>query len=398
MPRHRRSSKLETRAARLRLPVRLKPHFMQIAPRVGLGYRRNQNAGTWIARGADGKGGYWTKAFGHADDHEDADGNSILTYYQAQDRAKQLVRGVGGGERPVTVAEALDHYENDLKRRGNDDSNSVRVRRSIPRALANKTVSLLTPNDLRHWRDKLIADGVKASTADRTARMMKAALNLAARDDQRITNFGAWKTGLSRLPEEAPPACRIVADDVVAKIVAAAHARGTDLGLFVETAAVTGARPSQLRNLEVGDLQDRDPLHPALAMPSSKKGRRRRITRQSLPIPTALGKALRHYASDRDKTSPLFLRESGAARTENDYAKTWRTIVRELGLDPGTTLYSLRHSSIVRQLLGGVPARVVAAHHDTSLVVLENTYSRYITQHSDAMIRGSLIDLSGAAR
>ena len=35
--------------------------------------------------------------------------------------------------------------------------------------------------------------------------MLKAALNLAARDDPRITNASAWKNGLQRLPEEEPP-------------------------------------------------------------------------------------------------------------------------------------------------------------------------------------------------
>ena len=40
MARHRRSSKLEAKAARLRLETRRKPYFLQVAPRVGLGYRR----------------------------------------------------------------------------------------------------------------------------------------------------------------------------------------------------------------------------------------------------------------------------------------------------------------------------------------------------------------------
>ena len=68
MARSTRSTKLETRSARLRLPVAKKPVFVKIGPSVGLGYRRNQTAGTWVARVADGKGGNWTKAIGTADD------------------------------------------------------------------------------------------------------------------------------------------------------------------------------------------------------------------------------------------------------------------------------------------------------------------------------------------
>ena len=41
--------------------------------------------------------------------------------------------------------------------------------------------------------------------------------------------------------------------------------------------------------------------------------------------------------------------------------------VAAAGLDPHeVTIYALRHSSIVRQLLAGVPVRVVAVNHDTS--------------------------------
>jgi len=61
------------------------------------------------------------------------------------------------------------------------------------------------------------------------------------------------------------------------------------------------------------------------------------------------------------------------------------------------TLYALRHSSIVNQLLAGVPVRVVAAGHDTSVAMLERTYSRHIGDHSDGLVRSSLIDVDGEA-
>jgi hypothetical protein len=43
---------------------------------------------------------------------------------------------------------------------------------------------------------------------------------------------------------------------------------------------------------------------------------------------------------------------------------------------------ALRHSSIVRQLLVGLPVRVVAANHDTSVIMIERTYSRHIGDHA----------------
>ena len=57
-------------------------------------------------------------------------------------------------------------------------------------------------------------------------------------------------------------------------------------------------------------------------------------------------------------------------------------------------MYALRHSSIVRQILAGVPIRVVAVNHDTSIAMLERTYSRHIGDHSDALARVGLLDIA----
>ena len=54
------------------------------------------------------------------------------------------------------------------------------------------------------------------------------------------------------------------------------------------------------------------------------------------------------------------------------------------------TLYALRHTSIVRQLLANVPVRVVAALHDTSTTMIERNYSRYIADHADELARATL--------
>jgi hypothetical protein len=62
-------------------------------------------------------------------------------------------------------------------------------------------------------------------------------------------------------------------------------------------------------------------------------------------------------------------------------------------MDPTqVTMYALRHTNIVRQILAGVPIRVVAVNHDTSITMLERTYSRHIGDHSDALARGALLD------
>jgi hypothetical protein len=44
-----------------------------------------------------------------------------------------------------------------------------------------------------------------------------------------------------------------------------------------------------------------------------------------------------------------------------------------------------------------VPIRVVGVNHDTSIAMLERTYSRYIGDHSDALARGALLDTAEVA-
>jgi hypothetical protein len=47
----------------------------------------------------------------------------------------------------------------------------------------------------------------------------------------------------------------------------------------------------------------------------------------------------------------------------------------------------------VRQLLANVPVRVVADNHDTSVTMIERTYSRYIADHADEIARRALLEL-----
>jgi hypothetical protein len=111
MARKSRHSALESRSARLRLAPRFAPYSgPTLARGIKLLYRRNQTAGTWIVKAADGHGKYWTKALGVADDFEDSDGKNVLTFYEAQDDAKKLARygDAPAADAPVTVAGALD--------------------------------------------------------------------------------------------------------------------------------------------------------------------------------------------------------------------------------------------------------------------------------------------------
>jgi integrase len=388
---------IENRTNRLKLDRRPKPYgLITIAPRIRLGYRRTKNAGTWVVEAADGRGGEWQKAFALADDYENADGTHVLDFWQAADKAKAIARGQAGAGPPVTVAAALDDYEADLRAREGDPINASRVRFHLPPGLSDKPVALLGVAELKRWRNGLLAKGLKPSSVARTLQAARAAFNHAAdQDPARIHNRDAWRIGLGGLTNTYNVRNTILTDAEVLRLVEAAYALDPALGLWIETAAVTGARSSQLAALLVADLQA---SRSVLTLPSSRKGRgQRQITRRPVPITAALAAKLRQAAGARASHAPLLVRRNGQPwnpQNQEHLRIPFARIAKQLGLD--CTPYALRHSSIVRQLLANVPIRVVAAGHDTSVAMLERTYSVHISDHSDAIARRGLLDTSPA--
>jgi integrase len=133
-------------------------------------------------------------------------------------------------------------------------------------------------------------------------------------------------------------------------------------------------------------------------MPSSKKGRgQKKVARQPVPITADLAARLRKSVRDRPGTAPLLLKPSGEPWKKSDQARPFRRAAERAGLDPEqVTMYALRHTYIVRQLLANVPIRVVAVNHDTSVAMIEKTYSKYINDHTDTLTRSTLLDTASA--
>jgi integrase len=393
MARRVRAIGLETRTARLKLPVAKKPVFVKVGKGLGLGYRRNATAGTWIARVSDGKGGNWTKAIGIADDYADADGKTVLDFWQAQDKARAIARDgdchVDSG--PLTIARALKDYEANLKARKGDIRNVTRVRAHLPDALGDKIVDAVTARELTAWRDRLI-EKLSPATANRICTALKAALNLAADHDERITSRRAWSVGLKAIAGAEQANNVILAEEKIRKIVAKAYADSAEFGLLVEVLAVTGARINEAARLKVEDLQDA-PGKPYLIMPRSHKGKgEKKIKDRPVPIRESLAEELRRIAKGKTPTAPLLTKPNGQRWEKSDQRRPFARVVKAAGLDP-VTISSLRHSSIVRQILAGVPIRVVAVNHDTSVGMIERNYSSNIAPHADDLTRKGLLDL-----
>jgi integrase len=394
-------SALESRSARLRLRIRRRPYSgPSLARGIALMYRRNKTNGTWVLKASDGHGAYWTKGFALADDFEDSDGKNVLTFYQAQDAAKRLARGEDGGAdtAPITVDGALKDYRRDLEARGANPYNAESPRVHLTKALLGKPVQLLTPTELKKWRDGLLGK-IAPATVNRVCRCLCAALELVRQHDQRIQNQQAWEVGLAGLPDAQEARNVILSDDKVREFVATAYAHDHKLGLLVDVLGITGARPSQAVRLRVEDLHDH-PVRPKLMMPKSAKGGGRNRNQKkhehySVPITPALAAKLKDAASSRAGDAPLLVQSDGSPWGNNPgqrYHRHVDKIVTAIGLDPAVvTVYALRHSSIVRMLLKNIPIRLVASLHNTSVAMIEKTYSKYITEHSDDISRKALL-------
>ncbi|MET3364259.1 site-specific integrase [Bradyrhizobium ottawaense] len=387
MARSRYSNNLKNRTNRLKLPIKKKPYKLLIAPGIFLCYRRNAGPGTWSVEAG------WLKRFAVADDFEAANNNSVMSFWEAQKRALALARGSeADSDKPVTVDEALTAYQTDLKIRGGAIYNATSVRNHLSAAMLAKVVMLLTETELLHWRDGLVTkDGLKLSSANRIGKSFKAALALAAKRDKRITNSAAWKNGLRPLKAKggsSPPRDNYYLPDAdILSIVAECYVEDADFGALIELLAVTGTRESQALKLWPHDLRDDDSDDLHVMLWCSDKGNRDRDPEQRpVAITPKQATMLRQRATTRGAKRPLF------DRIWNMSAR-FRVVLERLDLDLSLTPYTLRHSSIIRQIRSNTPLRLIAYSHDTSVVEIERTYARYLGNASrDLTKRGLLID------
>ena len=79
-------------------------------------------------------------------------------------------------------------------------------------------------------------------------------------------------------------------------------------------------------------------------------------------------------------------------RVDADPVKQFRKVVTAAGLDPSViSLYAFRHTKITNALLRNLPIRLVAATFDTSVAMIERTYSKFIVHQANDPLRAALV-------
>ncbi|TIT29488.1 MAG: site-specific integrase, partial [Mesorhizobium sp.] len=183
-----------------------------------------------------------------------------------------------------------------------------------------------------------------------------------------------------------------------------------DLLRMVLVLSATGARFSQVARMTVGDVQI---PQSRLMVPTSRKGRgTKKTTHVGIRVgvdvidqlrPAIAGKqrgdALlqrwRHVQTKAtDSQPPQWVRDArGPWIAASELARPWLEIVTRAGVSREVVPYSLRHSSIVRQLRAGLPVRLVAALHDTSTTMIERHYASAIVDLLDELSASAIIPL-----
>lgn len=426
-----RDAVLDSPTARAKLKAQAKPYFRAIDRGLHLGYRKGKTGGTWVARRYLGDERYAVEALGRADDRQEANGTTVLSFHQAQDRARDRVREVEEADRlaafgpAISVRDAVSAYietREAKETRTKDGVGLIRDSRSrltkhvlSDTALADKLLQALTADDLHKWRRRLavaLADG----TVRRTVNDFKAALNAAIRrqgDQLPATIATTVRNGLAATSTATPVAreAQILPDADLRRIVTAAaevDAAGAwdgDFHRLVIVLAATGARFSQIQRMTVGDVQA---AQNRLMVPVSRKGRgSKHSSHVAVRVTPDVIEALRAALVGRRGPDRLLLRPRWQMERVGEWRKVdrvpwnsasemrqpWAAILEKAGMPGDLVPYALRHSSIVRGLRANLPVRLVAALHDTSTAMIEAHYSAYIVTALDELAALAAVSL-----
>ena len=420
-------STITTKNARSKLEKGI--HWRSIDPDSHIGYRKGARGGRWVARWYLSDQKYAQETLGSADDVYPANGLDILDFSQALNAARTLIldrrtnaKIESAGPIP-TVKSAVHEYIERRETRERAEHGDVGMKRDtrsrltkyvLSSAIADIPLHKLDDDELRSWRAQL-PPKLKTATIRRLSNDLKACLNAAAtmhRKKLPATFTRVIQEGLKVEAAEAAEARRQVLPDADIKRILTAtrsiddqHNWNGDLFRLIAVMASTGARMSQLIRMKVNDVQFTEKR---LLVPVSFKGRgTKRIEEIAVSVPDDILRVLRPVTNGRPGNAPLLERwrhvqitptvwerdKRSPWKTPSELTIPWRAIILATGLPQDTIPYCFRHSSIVRGLRNGLPTRLVAALHDTSVAMIEKHYAAYVVDAMNDLAAKAVVSL-----
>jgi len=415
MPRTPNDAATTTRAARERLAAQSKPHWRGLEGGIALGYRRSvRGGGAWLARVLI-EGRYREERLGRADDALPANGADVLSFSQAQakakawaDRQRRIAAGleakpVKGPVKLYTVADAVADYLADMQARGARSVDTARTSADafIVPALGPVPVARLVRDRVKAWH-RALADAAprrrckpskpnkpadpaatagapdpdavrrRRATANRILTNLKAALNHARNDGKFVGSDDAWAL-VKPFADVDAPKVRYLTDDEAVRLV---NACPDDFRALVTAALHTGCRYGELTSAKVSDF---DAKAGTLHIPRSKSGKARHVAlaaeSRAFFHTATVGKSADAVLFERDaverqatRNEPAKLRR--AAWQASDQSRAMAAACEAARITPAISFHVLRHTYATRLASRAVPLMVIAAqlgHSDTRM-------------------------------
>lgn len=404
---------LGSRTPRLKLRLRGKPYWRTLEQGLHLGYRRSATGGTWIGRRRTEKGSYQETRLGIADDRQEADGQLVLNFAQAQAACRlwwsdqqrldqgQPIRGRG----PYTVAQACADYIHDYQQRGGKSLVTIdsAFKTHVLPILGGAAVAKLTARRVQDWHrslaeqprrartkrgkdqifldlDRKDADAVRRrrATANRILTYLKAALNLAWREGM-VPSDDAWRRVKPFKAVDAP-VIRYLSKDEITRLLNATQGAFRDL---VHGALLTGCRYGELTRLRAADYNAEAGT---VTVRISKVGKMRHVTL------TDEGTDLfDRLAAGRGPADLLFRRDDGTPWKAAHQGRPMSEACDRAKIEERATFHILRHTHGSQLALRGVPMAVIAkqlGHADTRMT--ERHYAHLAPNYVADTIRANL--------
>lgn len=392
-----RDANLESRKARERLTIQKEPYWRTISQGAHIGYYKGSLSSQWYARlrieGKEGASPYLRIQIGKPDDVQDADGVTVLSFSQAQEKARvwlqeqaQKASGYVPLE-PLTVSQAAERYLAWFKdhRRGYKETYTAIHAHILP-ALGDRLVSELTTKEIRNWLHKLaatparkrVAKGKKQAfrdqpqtedqkrarkaSANRTLSILKALLNRSFQDEL-IQDDLVWRR-VKPFEKADEPTVRFLIEADCRRLLNACR---SDFRELVRAALFTGARYSELTGLEAKDF-NLDTKQVYIRPGKSGRGRHIPLNAEGLDFFTTV-------TAGRTGEQIVFQKENGAAWGRNHHVRLLLDACKNARIEPPVGFHDLRHTyaSLLAQagadlltiskLLGHADTRITSRHY-----------------------------------
>jgi len=380
-----RDTNLESKAAREKLKPRGDPYYRTIDKGLHVGFRRGKNAAVWVMRTYVGDGNYKVENIAKAEGAFDANGIDVLDWWQAVDRARAILQGRTAGDGPTspyTVGNALTDYLVHAKERQKSFRDTqLTVEKLIRPIFGEIEIAKLTKRDISDWHNKLAAtprrlrtkkgkeqkyaagemdDVVKRqrkSTANRVLTVLKAALNLAFRDEH-VTDDKAWR--VESFEDVDTARIRSLSVPEAQRLI---NASATDFRKLVQAALQTGCRYGELCRLKVSDF---NAAAETLAIHVSKTGQPRHINLTDEGV-----EFFKSLTAGREGAALMLTKADGSAWRESHQSRPMVEACKQGKISPPVKFHELRHTWASLSVMNGMPLMVVAknlGHVDTRMV------------------------------